>query len=241
MGSRGLMHILRARRFIVLAGLVLSLILGGWVLIITPRTYTSSGTALLMKQNGPNSINPLLAFPPDDSLSITALMLVQFMNGPDIPADLGLMDGRDTFTVKNGGSSAVKIDGIAQPFYTVTAQSGDPAKSEKIVADVITRSRQELEVLQTAFKVPPGEAVLLVSVVGPTPPAFAWDIQVRAVLVALLLGVAGTVATACVYDRRVQLRSPQVGSTDFEAPMPDAARQSTNGGPGVSAISGERR
>jgi hypothetical protein len=244
MVSRSLTQVLMARRLITLTGLVLSLMLAGGTYFITPKTYVSSGTAVLMKQSGPNSINPLLSFPSDDSLSITALFLVQFMNGPNIPSDLGLVEGQDMFTVKNGGSSAVKIDGIQQPFYSVTAQSADPAKSANIVTDVLAKSRQELEALQTAFKVPPGEDVLLVSVVDATPPTLAWDIQVRAIAVPLLLGTIITITTACVYERIIQRRAHQIGKTTIEAPPPKSAsgavRQSPNRATGVSAMSSEK-
>jgi hypothetical protein len=243
MASRTLVQVLAARRYITLAGLVLSLILGSTAYFVTPKTYTSSGTAVLMKQNGPNSINPLLAFPADDSLNITTLILVQLMNEPRMAADLGLADGQETFTLKNGGSSAVKIDGIPQPFVTIAAESVDPARSTQIVGDVLARTQQELSALQSEMRVPRGEEILLADVVDATPPTFGWDAQARAVAVALLLGISLTIATAYACDTRTRRRTRWVAYTNEDAqdPVagPDTPRHTPNGSAAVSAISGE--
>src|SRR5690349_9491698 len=101
--------ILRAvlrRWHIAIPGVLLSLIIGSTVFSSMPLKYTSSGIAVLVRQNNPtvtNLVNPVLGG--DGSLNTATLTLVQALDTPAIKAGLGLKEGVDDFTVSNVGKA----------------------------------------------------------------------------------------------------------------------------------------
>jgi capsular polysaccharide biosynthesis protein len=178
--------------------LLLSLAIAGVAFSIVPQQYKSDGTAVLVQPKPPglNSANPLLTF--DNSLSTTALIIVQALNSPEVANQL-VTPGEDTYTVKAAGSVAV-ADGQQEPFISVTAQSSDPARSADIVARVMDTAQQELVNRQNALKVPTRNAITLESVVNATPPKPILARPLAASAASFLLGIITTIMAARAWD-----------------------------------------
>jgi hypothetical protein len=200
------MRALLVRWYISVPGFLLSLVLASVAFSHFPLQYTSSGTAVLVQPKRPElySANPLLTF--DPSLNTTTLILVQALSAPMVSAQLGLTPGEDTYTVKNGGSSAVS-DGQEQPFISVTAQSTSPEKTRGIVLGVMDQARQELTDRQINLRVATRNYIRLDSVVDATPPKPVRSKPLAALGVALLLGLFVTTLIAWTWDRLVGLKT----------------------------------
>lgn len=185
---------------ITVPGLMLSLAIAGITFILIPPHYTSSGIAVLVQPNRPESLttdNPLLAF--DESVDTSALLLAEALNTPAVGYDLGLKPGTDTFTVKNVGSADTG-GGTSQPFIYVTARSSTPEKTADIVADVMDLARQELADRQAALHVTRRNEISLESVVDATKPKLAPGVSFAAAGGALTLGITMTIIVAYVRD-----------------------------------------
>jgi hypothetical protein len=91
--------ILRAalrRWYITAPGILLSLIIASTVFNYVPPKYTSSGIAVLVRQNNPtvpNTINPIVGS--DGTFTTTTLTLMQTIDTPTVKAELGLKEGAD--------------------------------------------------------------------------------------------------------------------------------------------------
>jgi capsular polysaccharide biosynthesis protein len=218
---------------ITVPGLMLSLAIAGITFILIPPHYTSSGIAVLVQPNRPESLttdNPLLAF--DESVDTSALMLAESLNTPAVGYDLGLTPGRDTFTVKNVGSADTG-GGIDQPFIYVTAQSSTPEKTAGIVADVMDLARQELADRQAALHVTQRNEISLENVVYPTTPKLAPDMSLAAAGAALTLGIIMTIIVAYVRDGALAGRRRRID--------PFAALASEDIAPRAAAVNSSRQ
>src|SRR5882757_8974147 len=128
------MHVMRAMRRrmnVAIPGLILSLGLAALAFLLVPAQYSSTGIALLVQPKQPggarSSSNPLLAF--DNSLSTTALLLVQSLDTPTVDDELGLTGTPDKFVMKNVAATPVAGGGDSQPFIYITAQGSTPERS----------------------------------------------------------------------------------------------------------------
>jgi capsular polysaccharide biosynthesis protein len=204
--SPSLFRILAGRWYILVAGLLLSLILAAIAYSQIPPRYTSRGTAVLLQpqQRRVNPDNPLLSF--DKGQNTTASIVVQALSSPQVPAELGLT-GRETFSVKNSGGDGFINIGADQPFISVTAQSSEPTRSPEIVAQVMARAQQELANLQGALQVSKRNNLMLESIIDPTPAKRVLDGQMRALGAVLLVGIAITVTIAWAYDQIMSRRN----------------------------------
>src|SRR5882757_1602802 len=217
MTSGSLVRVLLVRWHITAAGLLLSLVLAAMAYILVPLQYASSGTAVLVqaKRPGSSSANPLLTF--DPSLNTTASILVQSLSAPQVFTELRLTTGRDKITVKNEGSTAVGDGGSGEPFISVTAQSSDPEKSAAIVAWVLDRGRQELIDRQNSMRVATRNAIRLETVVDVAPPKPARESQLRALGVAVLVGIVITITAARTCDRIATRRTRRSSTAEPRA------------------------
>jgi hypothetical protein len=214
--QNSLPRILLARWYAVVAGLLLTLVVAAMAYSLIPARYAATGTAVLIRPRlvGPESANPLLTF--DNGLNMSALILVQGLNDPTVPLKLGLIPGQDAFEVKNGGGGDVNIDGIQQPFVTVTATSSDAAKATAIVGQVMDLGRADLAARQAGLRVPTVKTIKLQNVVDPTPPKRAWAWQLRGVGIALVVGLACTLGLAYGSERLAATRRSRSTGRDHE-------------------------
>jgi hypothetical protein len=201
--------ILRAVRdkwYITLSGLLLSFVVAGVVFSLIPAQYSSTGVALLVQQKKiANPSNPLLGA--DGGLNTTTLTLLSALNAPVVKEEIGLTDGIETFSVTNVDSAAV-ADGTDHPFLYVTSQSTNAQRSVDIVADVLSKARDELSSRQSAFRVAPQNQIKLESVVDATAPK---TIVVKKFAVSgavLSLAIIATCIAACVAHSAGLARQP---------------------------------
>lgn len=162
--------------------------------------YTSSGIAVLVRQNNPtvpNTINPIVGS--DGTFTTATLTLMQAIDTPTVKAELGLKEGVDDFTISNVGK-ATTASGGDHPFLYITTQSSSPQKSTEIVDDVIAAARQRLTDLQNDSNVRPQNQVRLESVVDATPPKAVMNIVYIVTGAALLLCMAVTCFVAYGWD-----------------------------------------
>lgn len=195
--------ILRAalRRWYVTApGVLLSLVVASTVFSSMSPKYTSSGIAVLVRQNSPttmSAINPAVGN--DGTFTTTTLTLVQALDTPAVRAELGLREGGDDFTISNVGKSAAGAGGD-HPFLYVTTQSSSPGKSTEMVADVISAARQKLTDLQNDFHVKPQNQIKVESVVDATPPKTVMNKLFIVAGAVLMLGIVVTCLVAWAWD-----------------------------------------
>lgn len=189
------------RWYIVIPGVLLSLLIASTVFSAIPAKYTSSGIAVLVRQSNPtvtNLVNPVLGG--DGSLNTATLTLIQALDTPTVKLGLGLKEGVDDFAVNNVGK-ANTVGGADHPFLYITTQSSDPQKSAEIVTDVIDIGRQKLAELQNDFHVRPQSQIKLESVVDATPPKAVMSTSFAIAGAVLMLGIVTTCISACVWDR----------------------------------------
>ncbi len=204
-----LSSVLRAalrRWYITVPGVLLSLVLASTVFSSLPPKYTSSGIAVLVRQNNPsvaNAINPALGS--DGTFTTTTLTLVQALDTPAVRTELGLREGVDNFTISNVGKSTA-VAGADHPFLYITTQSSSPEKSTEIVADVMGVARQKLGELQNGFHVRPQNQIKVESVVDATPPKEVMNILFAVAGAVLVLGIVVTCIVAFAWDALIVTR-----------------------------------
>lgn len=203
-----ILRAVRRRWYITVPGVLLALIIACTVFTsMTPR-YTSSGIAVLVRQNNPapaNLVNPVMGG--DGNLTTATSTLVQALDTPAVKAGLGLREGVDNslwegvdnFTVSNVGKTAIAA-GADHPFLYITTQSSTPQKSTEIVTDIIDIARQRLAELQNDFHVRPQNQIKLESVVDATPPQAVMDRLYAVAAAVLMLGILATCIVACAWD-----------------------------------------
>lgn len=181
---------LLVRWYIAAAGLLLTLLAAGIAFASVPVQYISTGSAVLVrpKQVG-TAMNPLLSF--DPSLSTTALILINGLNAPGVPGELGLTPGKDKFTVQSATSSYAG-DQIVQPFINVTAQSPTADGAARIVASVLDRARAGLQDEQKSLGVTRSNYIKFQTLVSATPPK---PVLTTALVLPGAIGIAGVLAT----------------------------------------------
>jgi capsular polysaccharide biosynthesis protein len=214
MGSDSLMKALLVRWPVTVAGLLMTAVLGALAFSIVPAQYSSSATAVLVPGRQPGLLsNPLLSS--NSGLNTTALIVVQAVSAPQVPEELGLVSGVESFTIENDGSVAIRTDGIQQPFISVNAQARDPQRAVMIVSEVLTVARQSLVDQQKAARVSRGAMVQLQVVVSPESPKLVWRPALRSAGIAVVLGIIATIACVSVSDRRARRRPDVADARDW--------------------------
>jgi len=229
MTLRNTFRVLLLKWYITIPGLLLSLALAGATFALAPPQYSSNAIAVLVQpklvnKNAPTNSNPLLNF--DNSLSTTALILVQALDTPEAAASIGLYPGGDSYTIKDVGDLTVG-DQIVQPFLYIKSEASTPDGAAAIVDGVLGMAAQDLLDRQRSLKVLPQNSVQLNLVVPPSPPQPVLGIAIGATAAALLLGIIGTVGCAMWAERRSVARqarrasepAEQVGSNGSAGPV----------------------
>jgi capsular polysaccharide biosynthesis protein len=211
MNSSTILRVTLRRWYIAVPGLLISLVIACTVFSSMPPKYTSSGIAVLVRQNNPtpaSSINPALGN--DGGFTTATMTLVQALDTPAVKAELGLREGVDDFTISNVGKSAAAAGGD-HPFLYIATRSSSPQKSAEIVAAVIAVARQKLAELQNDFHVRPQNQIRVESVVDATPPKAVMNMVFAVTGAALILGIVTTCIVASAWDRIIVARERRQG------------------------------
>lgn len=230
MTLRNTFRVLLLKWYISIPGLLLSLALAGATFVLAPPQYSSNAIAVLVQpkltgKNGPTNPNPLLNF--DNSLSTTALILVQALDTPEAAASIGLYPGGDSYTIKDVGDVQVG-DQIVQPFIYIKSEASTPESASAIVDGVIGMAEQNLLQRQRDMKVVQQNYVRLDDVVPTSPPAPVLGIALGGTGAALILGLIATVGCAMWAERRSVARRARRDSESAEAER-TASSGPTNG------------
>jgi capsular polysaccharide biosynthesis protein len=211
MSSSAILGAALRRWYLAVPGILLSLIIASTVFSSMPAKYTSSGIAVLVRQNNPtmtNSINPVLGN--DGGFTTATMTLVQALDTPAVKAELGLREGVDDFTISNVGKSSAAAGGD-HPFLYITTQSSNPQRSTEIVAGVTAVARQKLAELQNDFHVRPQNQIKVESVVDATPPKTVMNMVFAVTGAVLMLGIVTTCVAAFAWDRIIVAREKRQG------------------------------
>lgn len=201
MSSSTILRTALRRWYITAPGILLSLIIASTLFSSMPAQYTSSGIAVLVRQNNPTApyaINPVLGN--DGGFTTATLTLVQALDTPIVKAELGLREGVDNFTISNLGKSPAAAGGD-HPFLYITTQSSTPQRTTEIVADVIAVAGQKLTELQNESHVRPQNQIRVESIVDATPPKAVMNKLFAVTGAVLILGIIITCIVACAWDR----------------------------------------
>lgn len=229
------LSLLRQRR-IALSAAGLAVLLSGAALLLVPVTYTSTSTVVLTTSptnqyavaGDPNqlpTINPLLNF--NEGLTTALAILVQAMNAPTVLDQLA--GGDDSTSIRITDIGDADFLGSKGPFLFLTGTSDAADKARDAVVRAEQRAQQELLDRQRAFHAPESQLISTVVVVPASEPAASWRNRWLAVGAAVLLALAGTLATAYVRQQRRPLGASGNGSVTT---LPDW--------PGLSALLARR-
>src|ERR1700754_3515014 len=100
---RCLGRVMISQWYTMISGLLLTAAAAALVFALVPPSYTSSGTVVVMPPTRPTNkpTNPLLGL--DSNLDTVTLILLQSLSSPLLPFRVGLIDGQDSVTIKQGG------------------------------------------------------------------------------------------------------------------------------------------
>ncbi|WP_156758086.1 YveK family protein [Actinokineospora pegani] len=211
--------VLLKRWYVAVPVFVVSLGLAAGVYAATPMHYESTGTLVLTAPtSGPTQVqdkdsgqtNPLLAF--QSSLSISALIVVQSINTPEVVKGLGADKSDHKFLLAGGSDTG--------PFISVTAESADEEGSRRLVTTVLDLVRSELTKRQEALGAAPETFIRVDDVVPPTEPEPMRGGKLRAGGVALVLGLIASLATVYGVESYQTRKRPDEADEDTAADEP---------------------
>ncbi|GLZ38298.1 hypothetical protein [Actinokineospora sp. NBRC 105648] len=165
----------------------------GAVYAAMPLHYESSGVIVLTSpSSGPTSVtdkvngqtNPLLAF--ETSLSISASIVIQSINTPEVVKSLGADKPDHTFVLTGGSDGG--------PFITVKTESASEEGARQLAIQVLDRVKAELAKRQQALNAPVSTFIGVDDVVPPTKPEPLRGGKLRGAAVALVLGLVASLA-----------------------------------------------
>ncbi|MBM7770558.1 hypothetical protein JOD54_000762 [Actinokineospora baliensis] len=165
----------------------------GAAYVALPLHYESVGTMVLTSPAGgatqitdkvSGQTNPLLAF--DTSLTISAAIVIQSINTPEVVKSLGGDSADHKFVLTGGGDGG--------PFITVKTESASEPGARELAVKVLDRVKQELAKRQQALNAPPTTFIGVDDVVPPTKPEPLRGGKLRGAAVALVLGLVASLA-----------------------------------------------
>ncbi|WP_253889149.1 hypothetical protein [Actinokineospora diospyrosa] len=165
----------------------------GAAYVALPLHYESVGTMVLTSPAGgatqvtdkvSGQTNPLLAF--DTSLTISAAIVIQSINTPEVVKSLGGDSADHKFVLTGGGDGG--------PFITVKTESASESGARELAVKVLDRVKQELAKRQQALNAPPTTFIGVDDVVPPTKPEPLRGGKLRGAAVALVLGLVASLA-----------------------------------------------
>jgi hypothetical protein len=200
MSQRSMVGTLGAHWCVVISGALLSRIMAALAFNLVPPVYASSGVAMLVLPRQPQTKenNPFLHL--DPTLTTTAAMMMQSLNGLMIPPNK-LSSSGVSFSIKNQGTDGSVSENGVQPFVYFDTQAKSPADSVTMVSRLMDIARQDLLDRQKSLQVRPGNYIKLETVVGPSEPKYVVGNQVAAAGGTLLVGVALTVGLILIIHR----------------------------------------
>ena len=203
MTLRGTVRILLSKWYVVVAGMLFSVLFGVVVFTAVPAQYTSTGLAVLVQprltERGPYT-NPLLNF--DPSLSTTALVIVQSLDTPGAAEQAGVMSKAESYTVEQAGTDVGGTTGqVVQPFISVKTKASSAARSTELVDAVLGLARQELVDQQKDLRVLPQKFIRLQDLGYTSVPTPVRALKFAATGAALLLGFCLTFGLALLLHR----------------------------------------
>ena len=171
----------------------------GAVYAIMPMHYESMGVIVLTSPssgatttlNGQvGQTNPLLAF--ESSLAISASIVIQSINAPEIVKAMGADKPDHTFVLAGGAEGG--------PFISVKTESKSEQGARDLVVQVLDRVKAELRKRQEQLKAAPSTFIGVDDVVPPTKPEPLRGGKLRAAGVALVLGLVASLAAVFGFE-----------------------------------------
>ena len=241
--------VLVRRWYVTVPALVATLGLAGVAYSVVPVTYQSNavlvlttplsgGTEATQPDRHPNPItNPLMNF--DQSLALTASIVIQQLNSPDSAARLGIEPGgTTTYAVNNGSTNPELLQ--SGPFIFVQGEASSAAAAQDIAQRVATMADVVLADRQNQLNAPASTQIGMQVVVSPTAAQPLQRSRKRAA--AAVLALAGVACLASAYavesfathrrQRRVRgaegIRDTKSGTT-LRRVVPDWAGESARG------------
>ncbi|MGQ0839388.1 hypothetical protein [Actinokineospora sp.] len=212
--------VLLKRWYVALPVFAVSLGAAGAVYAAMPMHYESTGVLVLTSPaSGPTSVadkvngqtNPLLAF--ESSLAISASIVIQSINTPEVVKALGADKPDHTFVLSGGAEGG--------PFISVKTESASEEGSRELVVQVLDRVKAELTKRQEALRAPASTFIGVDDVVPPTKPEPLRGGKLRAAGVALVLGLAASLAAVFgVESYQSRRRKRDADEPDDDEPRP---------------------
>jgi hypothetical protein len=209
---RTLLVLLR-RWYIAVPAFVLTIGLAGAAYSTMPVQYQSSSVLVLTTpltggtegtRGHPNPItNPLLSF--DQSLSLTASIVIQQMNSLETIAQLGLAPGDTTsYQVTNGSTNPELLE--SGPFIFIQGTAPSPEAATAITTRVAALAAKVLAERQTELNAPESTHISVQTVAPATAGQVLAGSRKRAAAAAMALGIIASLASVYGYESMVTRR-----------------------------------
>ncbi|SDC92452.1 hypothetical protein [Actinokineospora iranica] len=209
--------VLLKRWYVALPVFVVTVGAAGAVYAAAPLHYESTGVIVLTSpSSGPTSsadkvsgqTNPLLAF--ESSLAISASIMVQSINTPEVVKQLGADKPDHTFVLIGGFEGS--------PFISVKTESVSEQGARDLVVQVLDRAKKELTKRQEALNAPPSTFIGVDDVVPPTEPEPLRGSKLRAAAVALALALVASLSTVFAVESYQNRRRKRSGGEGGDQP-----------------------
>ncbi|WP_020608210.1 hypothetical protein [Actinokineospora enzanensis] len=205
--------VLLKRWYVALPVFAVTVGAAGAVYVAMPLHYESTGVIVLTSPaSGPTSsadkvngqTNPLLAF--ESSLSISASIVIQSINTPEVVKSLGADKPDHTFTLTGGSDGG--------PFITIKTDSASEEGARQLAIQVLDKVKDELSKRQQVLGAPPSTFIRVDDVVSPTKPEPLRGGKIRAAGVALVLGLIASLGAVYGLETLQQRKRRRAGLDD---------------------------
>ncbi len=225
--------VLFRRWYITVPAFVLTLFAAGAAASVVPVQYESGATLVLTtpltggtETTNPDAptayTNPLLSF--DQSLALSASIVIQQMNSMETARALGVTPGgTTTYEVNNGTTNPELLQ--SGPLLFVAAKASSPEAAQEMAEKVANMSIAVLDQRQTELNAPPATHITVEVVVPPTVGRPLADSPMRAAAAGGAL--AGLASLAAVYGfeslmtRRRRRRDERVAAAETRSTPSD--------------------
>jgi hypothetical protein len=217
-------RVLKRRWYVVCVGLVITLALGWAVSLAVPAKYEATANVLMLPPRTADGTvkNPYLDL---GGMEGIADVLVKSMSDLSTGIAIQQAGAQGTFSMLRDTASAAPV-----LLVTVDGPSSDETVAvEKTILDLIPK---KLESIQKASGAEPKTFVTSTVITQDTAPTKITKSQLRAVLIVLAIGLAGSYIAAALLDglllsRRRRKTGPTSSVTNGSAPDPAVAPAST--------------
>ncbi|WP_146103673.1 hypothetical protein [Nonomuraea solani] len=228
--------VLLRRWYVALPALLLTFTAAYGIYSTIPTQYSSTALMVLTvptsgsyrppNPTDPNPlVNPLLNF--DGGLNMTASILVQILNGPEVAGQIGVRpDSTTTYKVNNGHPNPELL--ISAPFVVIEGTSRSPQDAKAIVQRVAERAKIELKRRQQLLNAPQETFINLNEMVAPTEPAAERGGKTRTAAAVFALGVMAALGSSFAAESimtGLRQRRREAPPQDSETPSEEAVLQ----------------